>query len=119
MNFVDESAGRVVDALKKKGMWENTLFVMSSDNGGPTYPGINAQLHGGASNFPLKGSKTSSWEGGIRVTSMAAGGLIPPKMRGTVSTEYVHISDWYTYIFNLNTTHLHTSYFNLNISLHF
>lgn len=95
VNFVDESAGRVVDALKKKGMWENTLFVMSSDNGGPTYPGINAQLHGGASNFPLKGSKTSSWEGGIRVASMAAGGLIPPKMRGTVSTEYVHISDWY------------------------
>ena len=32
-NYVDTHIGQVVDALKGKGMWDNTLFVVSSDNG--------------------------------------------------------------------------------------
>ena len=47
VNYLDDVVGDLVDALKKKGMWENTLFASSSDNGGPEYPG------GGANNYPL------------------------------------------------------------------
>ena len=34
VSFVDDAVGRVVAALKAKGMWENTLIMVSSDNGG-------------------------------------------------------------------------------------
>ena len=47
-NYVDMHIGQVVDAIKAKGMWENTLFVVSSDNGGPIYRNGAA----GANNFP-------------------------------------------------------------------
>jgi arylsulfatase B len=33
VNFVDTLIGRVVDALKAKGMWDNLLWVSSADNG--------------------------------------------------------------------------------------
>ena len=35
MSFTDDAFGRLVAALKSKGMWDNTLVVVSSDNGGP------------------------------------------------------------------------------------
>jgi len=93
--FVDSSVGKVVAALKKKGMWENTLLVVSSDNGGPIYAGKSLQLFGGASNFPLRGGKTSDFEGGIRISSFASGGFIPAVMRGKKINDYIHVADWY------------------------
>lgn len=54
---VDRSVGRVWQSLKDNGLAENTLLVFTSDNGG----------HGPATwNAPLKGSKGSFYEGGIR-----------------------------------------------------
>ncbi|MEO6739777.1 MAG: sulfatase-like hydrolase/transferase, partial [Chthoniobacteraceae bacterium] len=51
--------GRVVDTLKKQGVWENTLLFFISDNGGP--------LAQSAVNTPLRGGKHQDYEGGIRV----------------------------------------------------
>ena len=91
VHYIDGAVGEVVAALKAKGMWEDTLVVMSSDNGGPIY-GAGAA---GASNFPLKGGKASNWEGGIRVNAFVSGGLLPPSRRGIrldgLSTSW----DWY------------------------
>jgi arylsulfatase B len=47
INYVDDQVGRVVTALTAKGMWNNTLWVSSADNGGPV-------AFSGANNFPLK-----------------------------------------------------------------
>lgn len=93
--FVDTAVGKIVTALKKKGMWDNTLLVVSSDNGGPVYAAKSFQLFGGASNFPLRGGKTSDFEGGIRVNSFVSGGVIPHAMRGAKLNDYIHIADWY------------------------
>jgi len=96
-SFWDSSIGNITAALKSKGIWDNTLFVMSSDNGGPAYWSVEPAFpHGaGANNWPLKGSKVSAWEGGIRVAAFASGGLIPVKMRGTKLQQKMIMSDWY------------------------
>ena len=47
--LMDESVGRIADALQQRGMWADTLLVWSSDNGGAVH------LGGGANSFPLRG----------------------------------------------------------------
>lgn len=56
---VDRGVKKVVDALKAKNEFDNTLIVFLSDNGGRT--------DRGASNSPLRGAKGSTYEGGYRV----------------------------------------------------
>jgi len=91
VHYIDAAVGAVVAMLKARGMYENTLIVMSSDNGGPIYSSGSA----GASNYPLRGGKFSNWEGGIRVNGFASGGLIPPPMRGRKLSGLTTVWDWY------------------------
>jgi hypothetical protein len=96
VTFTDTGIGKIVDALKTKNMWDNTLIVVSADNGGAQYMSpIGYQLWGSGNNEPLRGGKTSEFEGGIRVNSFVTGGLIPKKMRGTESHDLMHFADWY------------------------
>ena len=53
---IDWSVGEVVKTLKEKGIYNNTILIFTSDNG----PDL-----GNA--YPLKGRKTQTWEGGMRV----------------------------------------------------
>ena len=87
VSVADNLTGYVVELLKKKNMWDNTIMVVSADNGG---------AGGAGSNYPLKGCKMTFFEGGVRALAFANGGLIPDKMRGTKSEGFIHIADWYT-----------------------
>lgn len=84
--LVDESVGKLIDALQKRKMWEDTLFIVSSDNGGPVEH---------ESNYPLRGAKGSDLEGGVRAIALAAGPVIPSAQRGKELSQMVHIADWY------------------------
>jgi len=96
VTWTDTALGKMIDALKNKSMWNNTLVVVSSDNGGPQYLSpVGYQLWGGGNNLPLRGGKTSELEGGIRVNSFVTGGLVPTKMRGTESQHLMAFADWY------------------------
>jgi arylsulfatase A-like enzyme len=64
MSAMDDAVGTVVEKLRESKLEENTLVFFISDNGGPTMPGTS----GNASiNTPLRGSKRTTLEGGIRV----------------------------------------------------
>jgi arylsulfatase A-like enzyme len=61
---MDEAVGQVLDKLRSAGLEEQTLIFFLSDNGGPTMPGTTIN---GSRNTPLRGSKRTTLEGGIRV----------------------------------------------------
>eukprot|EP00662_Eupelagonemidae_sp_cell21_P057432 gene57432-biopygen35817 len=68
-------------------MWGSTLVIFSADNGGETMDAGN--------NLPLRGTKFTLWEGGLRTAAFVAGPLIPPAKRGGVYAGMVHNVDWH------------------------
>ena len=51
VNWIDGAIGRVVDATKAKGLYDDMLIVFSSDNGGPISGGHTGMLGGEANNY--------------------------------------------------------------------
>ena len=86
VSVADNVTGHVVQLLKERKMWDNTIMVVSADNGGGKCAG---------SNYPLKGSKFTMFEGGVRSLAFANGGVLPDSMRGKTSEGFIHIADWY------------------------
>ena len=58
---MDWSVGRVLDTVRELGLANNTFVLFTSDNGGTPR----------AKNTPLRGNKASTWEGGMRVPTIA------------------------------------------------
>jgi len=58
---MDENIGKVIAELKRLGLYENTVIVFSSDNGG-----VSTGEGSPTSNLPLKAGKAHIYEGGIR-----------------------------------------------------
>jgi len=66
---IDSYVGRVMEALKAKGVEEDTLVMFTSDNGSHFEGGYNPKLLD--SNGELRGGKRDLYEGGIRVPLVA------------------------------------------------
>ena len=60
MSAMDDAVGRVLEQVRQAGQEENTLIFFFSDNGGPTASTTSK-------NGPLRGFKSSTSEGGVRV----------------------------------------------------
>jgi arylsulfatase A-like enzyme len=92
LSAMDEAVGQIVDAVEKAGVRKNTLFVFSSDNGGPR-PGVVTD------NGKYRAGKGTVYEGGVRVAAFATwDGHIK---RGSTITEPLHIGDWYPTLLKL------------------
>lgn len=84
LTAVDDAIGEIVGAVDKAGVRDNTLFMFSSDNGGPA-PGRITD------NGKYRGGKGGLYEGGVRVAAFATwDGHIPA---GATITEPIHVVD--------------------------
>ncbi len=82
---LDMQIKRIVDALKETGEFDNTLIVMTSDNGG-LQDGKATKSHGYRPGGNWNGSKNSPLEGGHRVPTFA---VWPGKIKPGISDELV------------------------------
>lgn len=64
MASMDDAIGKLLAKLREEKLEENTLIFFISDNGGPTMRGTTVNA---SNNAPLRGSKRTTLEGGIRV----------------------------------------------------
>lgn len=79
---MDEGIGEVLDCLDRLDLDDNTLVIFTSDNGGHTY----------SDNGPLRGAKSSIWEGGVKVPCVARWPRVLP--RGVISSQVGITMDW-------------------------
>ena len=91
VSALDDAVGDVVEALKRNGMYNNTIIIFSTDNGGPT-DGTNCNM---MNNFPLRSGKGETFEGGVRGVGFIHAPKIMTKTSGSISRQLFHVSDWY------------------------
>ncbi len=100
VTHLDDGVGRIVKALERAGLRENTLIVFSSDNGGQRNWGARDSEYNGryaahrtlGNNQPLRGWKGDLYEGGIRVPAFVNWpGHIPAER---VFEKPTHTVDW-------------------------
>ena len=79
---MDRGIGKVLAKIDQLKLRNNTLVVFTSDNGGSTW----------SRNTPLRGTKSTIWEGGVRVPCLARWtGVLP---RGKVTSQVGITMDW-------------------------
>jgi len=84
VSAVDEGVANITAALEAKRMGDNTILVLSNDNGGWCgYGGLN---------YPYRGHKTTLWEGGVRGLGFV---WSPGRIKGgTRFGGLFHVTDW-------------------------
>lgn len=88
VSCLDEAIGNVTELYKQLGLWDDTLMIFSTDNGGP----VNVTFSGiGAVNWPLRGSKHTLWEGGVRGTAFFHGAGLTSSIRN--NSAMMHATD--------------------------
>ncbi|MDF3077635.1 MAG: atsA 32 [Sphingobacteriaceae bacterium] len=85
---MDDGVGRVIDQLKKEGIYDNTIIIFFSDNGG-----LSTAEGQPTSNLPLRAGKGWLYEGGIREPLLIRWPGHTGK--GTVSTQSVVSTDFF------------------------
>jgi arylsulfatase A-like enzyme len=94
----DWIVGQIMDELDRLGVAENTLFIVSSDNGAQAVC-ANGQDYGHRSNGVLRGQKADIWDGGHREPMIIRWpNHIAP---GTINRELIGLQDWFATLANI------------------
>lgn len=83
---LDKNIGHVVAALAERELLNNTIIVLISDNGAPSV-GFTTNF---GSNWPLRGSKGTPWEGAVRSIGLIWHASFTPQ----VWDNMFHVTDW-------------------------
>jgi len=68
----DAMVGRVLEAIEQNGVMDNTLVIMSSDNGCAPYIGVaELEKNGHYPSARFRGYKADAWDGGHRIPFIA------------------------------------------------
>ena len=97
LNSAEDLIRDVISYFEEAGLWEDTVLLYASDNGGP-----HSAYH---SNGHLRGYKSTLWEGGVRTPSFIYSSnhkIMSDKLRGTETNCYFHVADWYQTIISLS-----------------
>ena len=90
---LDRSVEAMYNAFKRTGVVDNTYILFASDNGGCPA--------GGGRNYPLRGTKGSLFEGGVRVEAFIHSAKLPSAIRGSSYANIFHVSDWFPTILDM------------------
>jgi arylsulfatase len=86
MTEYDDGIGVLLDELDELGIAENTIVIISTDNG----PMSSTWPDGGTT--PFRSEKGTAWEGGFRIPTVVRWpGVVKP---GTVINDIFHHMDW-------------------------
>lgn len=97
VSHLDDAVGRLIKSLERSGQRDNTLIIFMSDNGGlhnhrgNVYPPPDPKLSNFSSNLPLRGQKSQTYEGGMRVPAFV---LWPGHWKSRKETAVLHAVDW-------------------------
>lgn len=121
LTAADEGIGNVTQALREGGLWEDTLVIFTTDNGGPT----TTCAVQGSSNHPKRGGKCSVWDGGTRGDGILSGpamtklGFINHRSNSTKASDdgvlhrqfphLFHVVDWMPTIVEMIGVEIHPS----------
>lgn len=94
---MDDAVGILLDSLEKSGAINNTIIILTSDNGGYAYPPRATEPKGyeeipATSNLPLRSGKASNYEGGTRVPCLVCW---PEKIKPSVNECIFSSVDWF------------------------
>ncbi|VGO11464.1 Arylsulfatase [Pontiella desulfatans] len=91
VEVMDDNVGRVLDALEKNGMADDTIVIFTSDNGGNMYDVADGTTP--TNNEPLRSGKGNNYEGGVRIPLIVRW---PGKTKpGTVNPSVISTVDHY------------------------
>lgn len=90
---LDEAIGNVTRALEASGLAEDSVVIVTTDNGGPS--GTVCGDCNGALNWPLRGGKHTLYQGGVKGTSFVwSKALYGTSPANRSYTGLAHITDW-------------------------
>ncbi|XP_067948603.1 arylsulfatase B-like [Watersipora subatra] len=94
VSALDDLVGTTISALRETRLHKNTIIVFSSDNGGPTQASAYLGKPYYSNNYPLRNSKMTFMEGGIRVPTIYYDPRLCSSTRGTSRDFMIHVTDW-------------------------
>jgi len=94
ISSMDDNVGKVIQELKRLGLYENTIIFFTSDNGG-----LSTSEGSPTSNLPLRAGKGHLYEGGIREPLIAV--WKKQIKSGTVSHTQVSTIDFFPTLLDL------------------
>jgi len=91
---MDWLIGLLVSNLKRGNLWDKTVLMFTSDNGGTLYNEYSYKpFIGMGNNFPYRGGKGSYFEGGLLVPMVISGGYLHKSYYNTKDDRLSHLVD--------------------------